>query len=390
MDDQPFADLPAALVDDILAQSAERGTKMVGAFNGFIANRVRLRDQLLKAGLIVRESSLPRPEPLPTICATDGAYAVERLLAADLVVAVGAAVEGLTPPSETRYWQSPYHRSFVEIEPHSAETGTLLRTIMVGMELELATEAPHDVVLLDGSLTLPAIFFNQAFSKLNEFVEDRTAAQPTFTHLCAKHLYEYGHRYVDAYKRVLTNARSDKCFIALPKYSSRREVCAKLQWPSTFDDRALLTLLLEGGEVIEPLPLDLPEEPWHISTKNLMYQEEAAATVKEIIEQLGRLHTLYYKPRPEFPAIRLETTAATALNKYLVGKIVYAVNYQCQTGAIMEPFPNYLADKTVKTLARAMPAFRQIATQAIASEYDGDLGEVYFAMHGYRSESGRK
>jgi hypothetical protein len=56
---------------------------------------------------------------------------------------------------------------------------------------------------------------------------------------------------------------------------------------------------------------------------------------------------------------------------------------------MLEPYPIYLADRTVKALARAIPAFRQVTTQHISEKYDGDIGEVFFAMHGYRSESGR-
>jgi hypothetical protein len=48
-----------------------------------------------------------------------------------------------------------------------------------------------------------------------------------------------------------------------------------------------------------------------------------------------------------------------------------------------------MADRMVKSLARSVPTFRQVATQHIAESYDGDIGEVFFGMHGYRTESGR-
>ncbi len=89
--------------------------------------------------------------PIPTTCGIDGFYAVERLLASDLVAASAVAVEGLTPPSEARHWPEPRHLVWVEIEAHEAETGTILRAMMIGMELGLAAQAPHEVVFLDGS-----------------------------------------------------------------------------------------------------------------------------------------------------------------------------------------------------------------------------------------------
>jgi hypothetical protein len=55
---------------------------------------------------------------------------------------------------------------------------------------------------------------------------------------------------------------------------------------------------------------------------------------------------------------------------------------------MLEPYPLYLADRTVKALARSIPAFRQVATQQISERYDGNISEVFFAMHGYRSEAG--
>lgn len=44
---------------------------------------------------------------------------------------------------------------------------------------------------------------------------------------------------------------------------------------------------------------------------------------------------------------------------------------------MLEPYPIYLADRIVKSLARSLPAFRQIATQYISEKYDGDIGEVF-------------
>jgi len=42
----------------------------------------------------------------------------------------------------------------------------------------------------------------------------------------------------------------------------------------------------------------------------------------------------------------------------------------------------------VKSLPGAIPAFRQVATQSIAATYTGSLDEVFYGMHGYRTQSG--
>lgn len=394
MDQQPFAALPAALVDEILNKSSNKGAGLVESFNELAKSRPKLRQALLDQQLVIRDSALPNPKLGSSICATDGAYAVEKLLAADLVVAVASAVEGLTPPEEPRHWPSPYHDSIVEVEPHHPDTNTLLRTIMVGMELCLAVRAPHDVVLLDGSFTLPIIFFNQAFSKLGDLLvnkdEKESLEAKHFKLKCAELLYDRSYEFLEAYHQILTSSRTDKHFIAQPKYSTRREISEKMHWPENFEDRGMLSILLEGGELTKPIQLQAPDAPWHINIKHIKNGHKAGKLVDEIADRLNRVHAVYYKPKQEFPALRLEMVQSTASNNYQLGSVVSAIAFQCQTSAILEPFPNYMADKIVKSLSRAMPAFRQIATQTIAERYEGDMGEVFFAMHSYRSESGRK
>lgn len=393
MDKQPFAELPAALVDEILNKSSSKGTHLVGSFNELSKSRPKLRQELLNAKLIIRDSDLPNPRIGTTICATDGAYAIEKLLAADLVVAVAAAVEGLTPPNEDAYWPSPYHKSVVEVEPHHPDTSSVIRAVMIGMELILAKDAPHQVVLLDGSFTTPAIFFNGAFAKLVELKLNATNQRTEITQFklkCAENIYENGFEFLEAYHHILTCTRTDHHFVALPKYSTRREIVEAMKWPENFEDRSILSILLDGGELTKPIQLIPPKAPWHISTSHIKNGSKTANLVKDIENRLNKIHVLYYKPKPEFPALRLEMSHATASNEHQLGKVIGAIAYQCQTAAILEPFPNFMADKMVKSLSRSMPAFRQIATQTIAEHYEGDVGEVFFAMHGYRSESGRK
>src|SRR5215831_10633760 len=134
---KPFADLPAALVEEVLTQTEAVGTSLLSEFRRIKVNRPHYRQGLLDQGWVLAESSLGHP-PLPTTCGTDGSYAIERLLTVDLAAAATVAVEGLTPPSEKRYWEQPRHSTFVTAEVHHAETATLLRAVMLGQELLLA------------------------------------------------------------------------------------------------------------------------------------------------------------------------------------------------------------------------------------------------------------
>lgn len=381
----PFADLPAALVEEVLSQTAAVADGLLASFQEIREDRAALREHLAKSDRVIPESSLGYP-PLPTTCAADGSYAIDRLLTTDLAAAAAVAVEGLTPPSEKRHWELPHHKTFVAAEPHLEDTATVLRAVMLGEELRLAASAPHDLVMIDGTLTLPIIYFNQALNKAPEAKDIRCSAE--FVEHCVE--------YLSAYLEILRSERSDKHYIALPKYSTRREIGRRLGWPATHDDRGMLTFLLNPGELTEPVEFEHPCDregnvTWHLNTGPLpaAIRKKADELVKDILSALLSVQVFYYKPHAWLPALRVEVAASVASNYHRLGSVVQGLKHQCATPSMLEPYPIYLADRTAKALARAIPAFRQVTTQRVSERYGGDIGEVFFALHGYRSESGR-
>jgi hypothetical protein len=257
---------------------------------------------------------------------------------------------------------------------------------MLGEELQLATHAPHDLVMIDGTLTLPIIYFNQALNKAPDVKQLR----------CAQEFLDHGVAYLEAYLSLLRSERSDKQHVALPKYSTRREIGAELEWPSGYDDRGMLTLLLNPGELTKPRGLEQPRDEsgnitWHLNTGRLPAEikSKASELADEIVAALARIQVFYYKPHHWLPALRVEVPDSIATNNHRLATVIQGLKHQCATASMLEPYPIYLADRTAKALARAIPAFRQVTTQRISEQYDGDIGEVFFAMHGYRSEAGR-
>ena len=376
---KPFADLPAALVEEMLEQTAGVGNLLLDTFRQLKADRAGFRKNLLHAGLIQKESNLDYPD-LPTTCGADGSYAIERLLTADLVAAAAVVVEGLTPPSEKRHWEQPHHQTFMNEEVHHADTATVLRAVMLGMELELARKAPHDLVMIDGTLTLPIIYFNQAINQAAD--ASNLYCSQKFNSDCCE--------YLEAYLNILRAERTDKSYIGLPKYSTRREIGRRMQWPGEHDDRGILTLVLDAGEYTEPVRLENPEQAWHLNTNRLPQhvRERAATLAADITNRILDVHILYYKPHDWLPALRVEMARDIATNRHRLAIVIQGLKYQCAAAAMLEPYPLYLADRMVKSLSRAMPTFRHVTTQHVADNYKGDIGDVFFAMHGYRSESG--
>ena len=257
---------------------------------------------------------------------------------------------------------------------------------MLGEELRLVTNAPHDLLMLDGTLTLPIIDFDQALNKAPDTDQLR----------CAREFLDNCSAYLEAYLTILRSERSDKHFVALPKYSTRREIGRELGWPERYDDRGMLTMLLNPGELTKPRSLEHPRDSegnltWHLNTQRLpaSVKRQATELTDEVVSALGPLRVFYYKPQDWLPALRIEVSASIASNTHRLATVVQGIKHQTATHSMLEPYPIYLADLTVKALARAIPAFRQVTTQQISERYEGDIGEVFFAMHGYRNETGR-
>lgn len=378
--DQPFYQLPEALVEELLSQSQKVGDVLLRSLTEVSKKKDAFRAELSGAGWLKREADLPHNSP-PTTCGVDGSYVVERLMATDMVAAAAVAIEGLVPPSEKREWEKPYHRLFIHPEPHNPETIAIVRGIMWEMEIILASQAPHDIVFLDGSITNPFLNLNAAVSKWEKFRESELGKTLKGT---------FG-EFLEGYRTVVCSNRSDKLWVGIPKYTSKREIGQRFKWPENLDDRAMLTSLLKAGEYIVPVPYEQPEDEWHIDTNALKdgNAQEYDNKLQEIVKTISGLHVCYYRPHPYTPALRIEVPQSTGSNKYQLATLFEAIKFQCGTPGIMEPYPLFMADRMVKNLSKAIPAFRQTATRQMAEYYEDDLSEIFFNMTSYRTENGR-
>ncbi len=376
MDDgKQFGDLPNALVEELLNECSGIGEALAKSFEQLRIQKNGIRMRLCDDGVLRTKASL-RYSSIPTCCAVDGAYAVEKMLRNDIVVSAAVAIEGLMPPSEDRHWLGPRHLSFVDTVGH--DVNSLPRGIMMSMEIEIASGAPHDVVMLDGSFTTPLIHMNQAINSMGGLAGDRLTSYIT-NHFPA---------FLSSYLNIASNTRSDKAWIYLPKYTTKRELGTRYKgvWPSDYDDKAVLTQILEPGEFVGPLKIEAPDSEWHFSKLPGVSDSKEA---QDLYDALNNICVVYYRPSSQTPALRIEMSKMTASSDSQIAKVLQCLEFQCGCGNTMEPYPLYMADRMAKSLSTAMPIFRQAATSQIAQTYNGDLGDVFFGMHGYRTESGR-
>ena len=377
--ENPFYQLPASLVEELLSKSQSVGDFLLKSLNEVRDKKNIFRKGLISSGLLNRVADLPHVTT-PTTCGVDGSYVVERLMATDLVAAAAIAIEGLTPPSEKREWGKPYHKIIIHPEKHNPDTTVIVRGIMWEMEVILSSQAPHDIVFIDGSITNPFLNLNAAINKFQNFKETEIG----------NILNNWFEEFLIAFEKIVCSNRSDKLWVGLPKYTSKREIGNIYGWPKNFDDRAMLSTLLNAGEYTAPVKYEQPNEEWHIAMHLLSsYKVEFEEILKRIISNIKNLHVCYYKPHPYTPALRIEVPQSTSSNKYQLSTLLNAISFQCGTPGILEPYPLYMADRMVKNLSRAIPAFRQTTTHQMAENYEEDLSEIIFNMTSYRTESGK-
>ena len=371
--ENPFDELPEALVEEMLKQCDELGKNLSKSFRKLSEGKNEIRKNLKDNNLLKKDTNISFAPSHPTTCGIDGSYAIEKLAPTDMIAIAGVAVEGLTPPTEKRYWPKPHHLSEVLTTPHSDSMTVVARAIMMCMELELAAKAPHDTIFLDGSLTTPFIYFNQALNKISEVSDSLSSL-----------LRDRLSVVLESYKEILLSRRTDKIFVGVPEYTTRKEITQRIFNEGGYEDRGLLSFVLDAGEFVGPVEIQPPQSLWHIDRPRASLKNN----IGEIIAALENLYIVYYRPYNHFRALRIEISQAIATNVQRLAILFKSLKLQCGAPGIMEPYPLYLAERMVNHLGTALAAIRRATTQKISFKWEGALGNIYLAMHGYRSEWG--
>lgn len=371
VDSPSFLEIPASLIEQMLQKTNEIGDMLQSSIHEINRKRQKFRLQLEQIGLLDTDIRFRNIKPLIS-GGVDGAYAVDRLLGTDLLFAAAVGVEGMNEENGKRV--PPSHDVFVNPEKHNPENMIAARAIMVEMEIQLAANAHYDIVYLDGSLTTALIHMYKAIN----FIE-------TLNTKSSEKIKEDFKNFLVSYKKILEFHDTEKYFLGIPKYTSRNDIGKNLHWPENYDDRAILTLILDPGEFTRP-KLFTSEEGWHV---RLPYEdEELKILMQQVISGIKNLSVIYYKPHPWCPALRIEMSSAVARDESKLDTILYNVKSQCQTPSIMEPFPLYMADRIAKHMAPAIPAYKQIIMKQMTQLADNNEKDIFFMMHSYRTEGG--
>ena len=370
----PFKELPEALVEDMLDKCNGISRKLSNTFQKLLDTKKEARQILKKEKLLRKDSELSITPSHPTTCGVDGAFAIEKLLSTDIVAIAGVAVEGLAPPTEVRYWPIPRHISNVLTLPHNSSTSLISRALMMCMELNLAANAPHNVVFIDGSLITHFIKIYQAINPNINPVKE-----------LIEYLFEILKPALESYEKILLSKKTDQIFAAVPKYTTVNQISHDILNLNGFEDRGLLSFILKPGEFVGPFKIKQPRYERNFG----YFPSDTIEQIKRIISAINDVNMVYYRPSEFFPVLRIEIAPSIATNNYRLAMLFESIRLQCGAPGLMEPYPLYLADRMVKQLRKALPAIRRTTTQDMTLKWEGDEGNIYFALHGYRTDWGK-
>ena len=370
-----FSDLPDALVRDLLAEAVPVAERVSSHLSALWESKDAIRTQIQSKSLLAQKADLDVPRE-PSVVGIDGSYQMHRLTALDLCAAAAVAVEG-TSKEARRHWQEPYHRMWVNSFEHSKNATNTLRGLMISMELDLAAEAPHDLVLLDGSFIVFLIYLNQGLTSLSSREAPSRLRE------------EFKRRWKEqqVLERFLGLLRSDRT-VAIPKYSSRNELMRHLDMnnlPET-DGKTLATLILEADEYTNPLPIfhfEGEDKEYHLPKSYCPSERQ-----KEMNEQLANMRVVFYRPYGWAPAVRLEMTAPISTSRTRLSMVLEGIKRQFFSPAVTEPYPLFLADRMVKSLGAGIAVIEQVISQQAAGT-SPNVEATILCLQNYRTEGGR-
>jgi hypothetical protein len=360
-----YARLPEDLLQELLEGAGEVVDNVHQLLGPALDKRDDLRRALEQLGLV--QQYIP-VEPA-TLSGVDGGFAVERTVAVDLVLSVAVGVEGLA--GDTTPWDGTQYKWWTHVMKHDSDSERLARGVMVAQELEVIHKAPHGLRILDGSHLTLVIQLNSGLTSMSH--EVRREARKVWESLSTS----------DALAAVCSETE----IVAMPKYDSSRVVTEQLEAalgePIPGDDKYLMGLLLEPGELVTPQRV--PNDPWSLLHFDARQGDEDLRDAFEAAIaplQERSIAFTYFKPEEFAPAFRIEVKHPT--KQAHLDVVCSTIASQITGPFIREPYPQYLADVMAKSVGLGLSALKTAVQLGLGSLGRPEIAELL--IQSYRTE----
>lgn len=334
--------------------------------------RDELRQRLIDDGRIVR---IAPTAPAPcSMAAVDGGQVKQTLYAADLIVVLAVAAEGMTSTGGT-VGQSHW----CEVVPHSTDNAVLAGTAMACHELAVLNRLDHDVRLIDGSMTSQIITLSMALN-----VRSRAASH---------HIVEL---IDDEVLSAVWNLGSSEHrthpgqIAALPKSDTGDKFSAAFRSDYGLNlpggDRFLAASILDRGEMLYPramtehshLPTSIPQGVDDGLVERARSLAEALGPIRRMAEE-QRLLATYIKPETADTVVKVEFCAEEPLPVWESGDRQSVAFVQARDLGrrmsdetpgphMQEPFAQYAVDLAAKQVSVAAEGLGQSMLQHVPAD----------------------
>lgn len=358
------------ILTDLLANASLIAQQAQNVMEPISDVKARIRNDLITENRI-----LPIPDGTPekpeSMCAIDGARVTDHLYAADLIAAVATTGEA----QFQRTTQHAITATWAGIYPHGSDMDRIAGSAMAALELQVASQAPHAVRLLDGSFLTPLVEFRKGLTSRNTTVRNEVAAIINEFNVATN---------LDA---VLTHS-SHRPVWALPKSESsttwRDMMNHRYDTALSTTDRILATQVLQPGEVLVARPLT----EW--SDQHITVHNDAAAPVRDAADQLntviqrvaqhvtsGQLVTTYLRPHRSPGVVRVEYFQPSEGSGRYTQQIAALIQAETPTPHTIEPFAQWSADRQAKTVSSGIRALKVAVLQHLPPEERHQWGTLF-------------
>ena len=366
MNDSFFNDFPTDITKKILELTPSIISQARGITGNIIQHREHDRMVLIDKGLIKQEGYL---EPFIGYgYAVDGSCILNKKSFGDLVfTAAIKAPFGNVKIGDNDIENLKENMVSVNIVPRNRSNESLMKSLMALMELNIAHSLNADFVMLDGS------FFSYIMSTTNgrkdvlQINDNNNALVGDFNKLTIG--------FEDKIVGILENPQ----YIGFPKYSLSNDLSylnnkfnLSLKCSLETDTKSNLSYLLEEGEYLIPIRNHSSSEFYSNKLDGLSVNKIRS---KYIMDMISDIHSIYYKPWPWIPAIRIDTVGFPNMDR--LKSILSCVKDSTKYHGIFEPYPLFLTDRWAKGISSGASAV--IDSSAISCIDDVNL-KMLFAM----------
>jgi hypothetical protein len=364
-----FEGVPSGIVSELLEKSSADIGKIVKPFGEIVTNRAKLRDHFIKNGIIKKLTGVPDCSQV-SVLGISGFSGTEKFIASEFVCAATFGVEGISTNDVTGNSQENIYRLVFKLMDCGAGLKGILNAIMLELEMELASESEHDIILIGRSPVEPFCAVIDATKKAFE-TKDSELSQEFLGRL---------KNTLASFKSLACPQNNEKILAGLSFLNSGRLFLSKLNWAAGVDDATFFSLLLEPGEFTVQVPPDTKEI--ELVTAIPIKDEKFAALRDSIAADYSGHRAFYYRPEKWTQAFRIETADTVYQDSGALSRLLSSITSQCCVPGINIPYPLYKAAEISNNMEQALCTTSENAASILAHENPDISSEIFRFLKG--------